>query len=149
MPETTSAVALIALNLTNLITSPSRIQNPVRAAKRRRILSGSVSGQNVNCNAGDCISSPKTGGESLDSRFKRQKLVPAFMYLSYEREHQSSICQFARSGSRLRSPAYTRPSFHCEGVLLSALLEPEVTPACAAGTEDSRKERATWQSASH
>jgi hypothetical protein len=30
------------------------------------------------------------------------------------------------------SPAYTGPSFHCEGVLLSAVLEPEVTPACAA-----------------
>jgi len=57
--------------------------------------------------------------------------------------------QFAKSGSRLRSPASTEHSFHCEGVLLSAFLEAEVTPTCAAGTEDSRKAKATWQSGSH
>ena len=56
--------------------------------------------------------------------------------------------QFAKSGGRLRSPASIEPSFHCEGVLLSARFEPEIALARAAGTEDSRKAKATWQSAS-
>jgi hypothetical protein len=54
-----------------------------------------------------------------------------------------------RAAGAFHSPAYTAPSYHCEGVLLSAFLEPEVTPTFAAGKEDSRKAKATWQSASH
>lgn len=72
----------------------------------------------------------------IKTLIKRQKVVSAFMYLSYEPQHQRSVWQFAKSGRRLRSPASTEPSFRCGSVLLSAFLEPEVTPACAAGPED-------------
>jgi hypothetical protein len=57
--------------------------------------------------------------------------------------------QFAKCASRLRSSAFIEPLFHCEGVLLLALLEPEIASARAAGTEDSRKAKATWQSLAH
>jgi hypothetical protein len=130
MPETTSAVDLIALNLTNLITFTSHItsnnyaiENPVQAAKRRRILSRSVSGQNVNCNAEIAFPVPKPQERILIFRFKRQKFVFAFIYLSYEPQYQGSMWQFAKSGSRLRGLASAEPSFLCEGVLLSAFLE--------------------------
>jgi hypothetical protein len=60
----------------------------------------------------------------IETLIKRQNVGSAFMYLGYEPQHQRSVWQFAKSGSRLRSPASTEPSFGCGGVLLSAFLEP-------------------------
>jgi hypothetical protein len=72
----------------------------------------------------------------IKTLIKIQKVVSAFMNLSYESQHQRSVWQFAKSGRRLRSPASTEPSFRCGVVLLFGFLDLEVTPACAAGPED-------------
>src|ERR1700746_1906556 len=55
-------------------TEESGIENPVQAAKRREILSRSVSGQNVNPNAGECISSSKTGGTRIDISVQKTEI---------------------------------------------------------------------------
>jgi len=67
MPETTSAVALIALNLMNLIHHPitsnkSGIENPAQDGKGQWGFRHSP--YLAACNAGDCISRSKTGGEN-------------------------------------------------------------------------------------
>jgi hypothetical protein len=60
-----------------------------------------------------------------------------------------AICATSTVTLFLPSAAHRLPlsSFHCEGVLLSAVFELETAPGRAADTEDPRKAKATWQSA--
>lgn len=128
-------------NITSRITSNNQ---SLRMPFRRRSAAGFchvpyVSECHLQCC--NCISSSKTGDRTLIFRFKRQKLVSALMSLSYESQHQSSMWQFAKSGSRLRSPASIEHSFHCEGVLLSALFHATFCTDCSRGRPDDSRRR--------
>jgi hypothetical protein len=93
MPETTSVVLLTLLNLVNVIlTSPIQV-----IALRSRIASWR-----------SAFLVPNRKG--LAGRNCLAKMKP-----SSKARHQNGKWQFARSVSRLRSPASIKHPFHCEG----------------------------------